>query len=90
MLPSSLILPPILLQEAEEKQEDEAASSNSSKSGKKQNARPVDLDPHGEKLIQVSVFTARPYINMSFLSILCTQFMTSHSLVSCYSFCFKL
>ncbi|OEL18241.1 N-alpha-acetyltransferase 16, NatA auxiliary subunit [Dichanthelium oligosanthes] len=39
--------------EAEEKQEDETASSNSSKSGKKQNARPVDLDPHGEKLVQI-------------------------------------
>ncbi|CAO2179205.1 unnamed protein product [Urochloa humidicola] len=39
--------------EAEEKQEDEAAASNSSKSGKKQNARPVDLDPHGEKLLQI-------------------------------------
>lgn len=39
--------------EAEEKQEDETASSNSSKSGKKQHARPVDLDPHGEKLIQI-------------------------------------
>ncbi|XP_006644372.1 N-terminal acetyltransferase A complex auxiliary subunit NAA15 [Oryza brachyantha] len=38
--------------EAEEKQEDEAASSNT-KSGKKQNARPVDLDPHGEKLVQI-------------------------------------
>nr|CAB3477629.1 unnamed protein product [Digitaria exilis] len=39
--------------EAEEKQEDETASSNSTKPGKKQNARPVDLDPHGEKLIQI-------------------------------------
>lgn len=39
--------------EAEEKQEDETSSSNSSKSGKKQQARPVDLDPHGEKLVQV-------------------------------------
>uniref|UniRef100_A0A0D9V2Y2 Uncharacterized protein n=1 Tax=Leersia perrieri TaxID=77586 RepID=A0A0D9V2Y2_9ORYZ len=39
--------------EAEEKQEDEATSSNTSKSGKKQNARPVDLDPHGEKLVQI-------------------------------------
>uniref|UniRef100_A0A453F258 Uncharacterized protein n=1 Tax=Aegilops tauschii subsp. strangulata TaxID=200361 RepID=A0A453F258_AEGTS len=39
--------------EAEEKQEDETTSTNSSKSGKKQQARPVDLDPHGEKLVQV-------------------------------------
>ncbi|CAO2208690.1 unnamed protein product [Urochloa humidicola] len=39
--------------EAEEKQEDEAAVSNSSKSGKKQNTRPVDLDPRGEKLVQI-------------------------------------
>ncbi|KAI4965364.1 hypothetical protein ZWY2020_054720 [Hordeum vulgare] len=39
--------------EAEEKQEDETTSSNSSKSGKKQQVRPVDLDPHGEKLVQV-------------------------------------
>jgi hypothetical protein len=53
---SSLILHPIFLQEAEEKQEDETASSNTSKSGKKQNARPVDLDPHGEKLVQVFIF----------------------------------
>jgi peptide alpha-N-acetyltransferase len=49
-------LHPIFLQEAEEKQEDETASSNTSKSGKKQNARPVDLDPHGEKLVQVFIF----------------------------------
>jgi len=39
--------------EAEEKQEDEITSSNSSKSGKKQQSRPVDLDPRGEKLVQV-------------------------------------
>ncbi|KAG8044851.1 hypothetical protein GUJ93_ZPchr0008g13823 [Zizania palustris] len=39
--------------EAEEKQEDETTSSNTSKSGKKQNTRPVDLDPHGEKLVQI-------------------------------------
>ncbi|KAJ1254995.1 hypothetical protein BS78_K300400 [Paspalum vaginatum] len=38
--------------EAEEKHEDETASSNSSKSGKK-HSRPVDPDPHGEKLIQI-------------------------------------
>ncbi|TVU35938.1 hypothetical protein EJB05_17845 [Eragrostis curvula] len=38
--------------EAEEKQEEEVASSNSSKSGKKP-ARPVDLDPRGEKLVQI-------------------------------------
>ncbi|KAL6614916.1 hypothetical protein ACP70R_037186 [Stipagrostis hirtigluma subsp. patula] len=38
--------------EAEEKQEEETTSSNSSKSGKK-HARPVDLDPHGEKLVQI-------------------------------------
>lgn len=53
---------PIFLQEAEEKQEDETASSSSSKSGKKQHARPVDLDPHGEKLIQVFMCTAWPCI----------------------------
>ncbi|CAM0881720.1 unnamed protein product [Alopecurus aequalis] len=39
--------------EAEEKQEDETTSSNSSKSGKKQQSKPVDSDPHGEKLVQV-------------------------------------
>jgi peptide alpha-N-acetyltransferase len=39
--------------EAEEKQEDEAVTSNSSKSGTKQPARPVDLDPRGEKLVQI-------------------------------------
>jgi len=39
--------------EAEEKQEDETATTNTSKSGKKHNARPVDLDPHGEKLVQI-------------------------------------
>ncbi|KAL6842778.1 hypothetical protein ACP4OV_027622 [Aristida adscensionis] len=38
--------------EAEEKHEEETASSNNTKSGKK-NARPVDLDPHGEKLLQI-------------------------------------
>ncbi|KAJ0959907.1 hypothetical protein J5N97_000341 [Dioscorea zingiberensis] len=37
--------------EAEEKNGD--VSSTMSKSGKRQNARPVDLDPHGEKLLQV-------------------------------------
>ncbi|XP_020582389.1 N-terminal acetyltransferase A complex auxiliary subunit NAA15 isoform X2 [Phalaenopsis equestris] len=38
--------------EAEEKN-DEANSGSMSKSGKKQHAKPVDLDPHGEKLLQV-------------------------------------
>ncbi|KAG1346243.1 N-terminal acetyltransferase A complex auxiliary subunit NAA15 [Cocos nucifera] len=38
--------------EAEEKTEEET-TSGSSKSGKRQHARPVDLDPHGEKLLQV-------------------------------------
>ncbi|KAH0434372.1 hypothetical protein IEQ34_026832 [Dendrobium chrysotoxum] len=38
--------------EAEEKNE-EANSSSMSKSGKRQHAKPVDLDPHGEKLLQV-------------------------------------
>ncbi|XP_073006647.1 N-terminal acetyltransferase A complex auxiliary subunit NAA15 [Typha latifolia] len=38
--------------EAEEKVEEEA-TSGTSKSGKRQHARPVDLDPHGEKLLQV-------------------------------------
>nr|CAD1823315.1 unnamed protein product [Ananas comosus var. bracteatus] len=38
--------------EAEEKVEAEA-TSGPSKSGKSQHARPVDLDPHGEKLLQV-------------------------------------
>lgn len=61
--------PPYFLQEAEEKQEDETASSNSTKPGKKQNARPVDLDPHGEKLIQVLIFLAMPYVLMSILSV---------------------
>ncbi|KAK3164784.1 hypothetical protein QOZ80_1AG0024670 [Eleusine coracana subsp. coracana] len=39
--------------EAEVKQEDEAATTTSSKSGKKQPAKPVDMDPHGEKLLQI-------------------------------------
>jgi hypothetical protein len=51
---------PLFLQEAEEKQEDEAVTSNSSKSGTKQPARPVDLDPRGEKLVQVFICTAWP------------------------------
>ncbi|PKU72316.1 peptide alpha-N-acetyltransferase [Dendrobium catenatum] len=38
--------------EAEERNE-EANSSSMSKSGKRQHAKPVDLDPHGEKLLQV-------------------------------------
>ncbi|KAJ0961477.1 hypothetical protein J5N97_001981 [Dioscorea zingiberensis] len=41
--------------EAEEKNGD--VSSTMSKSGKRQNARPVDLDPHGEKLLQESLET---------------------------------
>ncbi|KAI0487862.1 hypothetical protein KFK09_027685 [Dendrobium nobile] len=32
---------------------EEANSSSMSKSGKRQHAKPVDLDPHGEKLLQV-------------------------------------
>ncbi|KAK1264505.1 hypothetical protein QJS04_geneDACA024425 [Acorus gramineus] len=39
--------------EAEEKNEEESNTSNTSKSGKRQPNRPVDLDPHGEKLLQV-------------------------------------
>ncbi|KAJ8640601.1 hypothetical protein MRB53_017295 [Persea americana] len=38
--------------EAEEKN-DERSASGISKAGKKQHAKPVDLDPHGEKLLQV-------------------------------------
>ncbi|XP_074583808.1 N-terminal acetyltransferase A complex auxiliary subunit NAA15 [Curcuma longa] len=38
--------------EAEERN-DEETTSGTSKSGKRQNARPIDLDPHGEKLLQV-------------------------------------
>ncbi|XP_010925105.1 N-terminal acetyltransferase A complex auxiliary subunit NAA15 isoform X2 [Elaeis guineensis] len=38
--------------EAEEKTEEEAFSGTS-KPGKRQHTRPVDLDPHGEKLLQV-------------------------------------
>lgn len=38
--------------EAEEKN-DEANYGNMSKAGKRQHAKPVDLDPHGEKLLQV-------------------------------------
>ncbi|KAJ8494176.1 hypothetical protein OPV22_015897 [Ensete ventricosum] len=37
--------------EAEERNED--TTSGTSKSGKRQNSRPVDLDPHGKKLLQV-------------------------------------
>jgi len=62
-------LHPIFLQEAEEKQEDETSSSNTSKSGKKQNARPVDLDPHGEKLVQVFIFATRLIYSCQFLSV---------------------
>ncbi|RRT57240.1 hypothetical protein B296_00044214 [Ensete ventricosum] len=40
-----------ILQEAEERNED--TTSGTSKSGKRQNSRPVDLDPHGKKLLQV-------------------------------------
>ncbi|KAF9615560.1 hypothetical protein IFM89_024592 [Coptis chinensis] len=39
--------------EAEEKNEEESGASGASKSGKRQNARPVDLDPHGLKLLEV-------------------------------------
>lgn len=39
--------------EAEEKNEDESASSGAVKSGKRQVARTMDVDPHGAKLLQV-------------------------------------
>lgn len=32
---------------------EETSSSGVSKTGKRQHAKPVDLDPHGEKLLQV-------------------------------------
>ncbi|CAL9113079.1 unnamed protein product [Musa textilis] len=40
--------------EAEERNEEDT-TSGTSKSGKRQNSRPVDLDPHGKKLLQVEV-----------------------------------
>lgn len=40
-------------QEAEERNEEETTSSGMSKSGRRPNVRLVDLDPHGEKLMQV-------------------------------------
>lgn len=39
-------------QEAEEKNE-ETSTAGVSKTGKRQHTKPVDLDPHGEKLLQV-------------------------------------
>ncbi|PIA65249.1 hypothetical protein AQUCO_00100614v1 [Aquilegia coerulea] len=39
--------------EAEEKNEEESGSSGALKSGKRQQARPVDLDPNGTKLLEV-------------------------------------
>lgn len=39
--------------EAEDKNEEESSASGIYKTGKKQHAKPVDLDPHGEKLLQV-------------------------------------
>lgn len=53
MISTSLIahLIPTNFQEAESKNE-EATASNVSKSGKK-NVKAVDLDPHGDKLLQV-------------------------------------
>lgn len=47
------------MQEAEEKEknEEESSSAGVSKSGKRQHAKPVDPDPHGEKLLQVSVLS---------------------------------
>ncbi|URE23045.1 NMDA receptor-regulated protein 1 [Musa troglodytarum] len=39
--------------EAEERNEEETTSSGISKSGRRPNVRLVDLDPHGEKLMQV-------------------------------------
>lgn len=39
--------------EAEGKNEEESSSVAMSKTGKRQNAKAVDLDPHGEKLLQV-------------------------------------
>ncbi|CAL9173200.1 unnamed protein product [Musa hybrid cultivar] len=38
--------------EAEERNEEDT-TSGTSKSGKRQNSRPVDIDPHGKKLLQV-------------------------------------
>jgi len=43
-----------LFQEAESKSE-ESTASGASKSGKR-NVKPVDPDPHGQKLIQVVVY----------------------------------
>ncbi|ERN06076.1 hypothetical protein AMTRI_Chr05g64380 [Amborella trichopoda] len=39
--------------EAEEKPEEETGATGSGKSGKRHHAKPVDLDPNGEKLLQV-------------------------------------
>lgn len=41
-----------IFQEAEEKNE-ETSTAGVSKTGKRQHTKPVDLDPHGEKLLQV-------------------------------------
>ncbi|XP_058074694.1 N-terminal acetyltransferase A complex auxiliary subunit NAA15 isoform X2 [Magnolia sinica] len=38
---------------AEEKNEEESGAAGVSKTGKRQHAKPVDLDPHGEKLLQI-------------------------------------
>ncbi|OUZ99684.1 Tetratricopeptide repeat-containing domain [Macleaya cordata] len=38
--------------EAEDKNEEESTATGNSKSGKRQHAKPVDLDPHGVKLLQ--------------------------------------
>ncbi|KAJ0977810.1 hypothetical protein J5N97_013284 [Dioscorea zingiberensis] len=50
--------------EAEEKNGE--AATGVSKSGKRQNARPVDLDPYGEKLLQVEdpLLEATKYLNL--------------------------
>ncbi|CAA7403072.1 unnamed protein product [Spirodela intermedia] len=39
--------------EEKEKNEEESSSASVSKSGKRQHAKPVDPDPHGDKLLQV-------------------------------------
>ncbi|KAF8393317.1 hypothetical protein HHK36_021558 [Tetracentron sinense] len=39
--------------DSEEKNGEESSAAGVSKSGKRQHSKPVDLDPHGEKLVQV-------------------------------------
>lgn len=50
----------VLLKEADEKMEEEATAASTSKSGKKPISKPVDLDPNGEKLLQVSLTSLLP------------------------------